>query len=66
MVRCELSQFSRVWFFASPWTVASPSGSSVHGILQATTLEWVAMPSFGDLHLQLFSISFTAILPGNE
>ena len=24
------------------------------------------MPSFGDLHLQLFSISFTAILPGNK
>ena len=23
----------------------SPSGSSVHGILQARTLEWVAMPS---------------------
>ena len=24
----------------------SPPGSSVHGILQARTLEWVAMPSF--------------------
>ena len=24
-------------------------GSSVHGILQARTLEWVAMPSSGDL-----------------
>ena len=27
----------------------SPPGSSVHGILQARTLEWVAMPSSGDL-----------------
>ena len=25
----------------------SPPGSSVHGILQETALEWVAMPSFG-------------------
>ena len=25
----------------------SPPGSSVHGILQARILEWVAMPSFG-------------------
>ena len=27
----------------------SPSGSSIHGILQATTLEWVAIASPGDL-----------------
>ena len=27
------------------WTIHSPSGSSVHGILQARKLEWVAMPS---------------------
>ena len=27
----------------------SPPGSSVHGILQARMLEWVAMPSPGDL-----------------
>ena len=26
-----------------------PPGSSVHGILQARTLEWVVMPSSGDL-----------------
>ena len=25
---------------------SSPPGSSVHGILQARTLEWVAMPAF--------------------
>ena len=29
---------------ATPWTVSPPS-SSVHGILQAKILEWVAMPS---------------------
>ena len=27
----------------------SPPGSSVHGVLQASTLEWVAMPFSGDL-----------------
>ena len=27
----------------------NPSGSSVHGILQARILEWVAFPSPGDL-----------------
>ena len=27
----------------------SPPGSSVHGVLQARALEWVAMPSCGDL-----------------
>ena len=27
----------------------SPPGSSVHGFLQARTLEWVAMPSSGDI-----------------
>ena len=32
------SHFSRVWLFAAP------PGSSVHGILQARTLEWVAIP----------------------
>ena len=29
---------------ATPWD-CSPPGSSVHGILQARILEWVAMPS---------------------
>ena len=35
-----LSHFSRVWLFETLWC-----GSSVHGILQARVLEWVAMPS---------------------
>ena len=39
-----LSSFSHVGFFATLWTVAQ-AGSSVHGILQARTLGWVAMPS---------------------
>ena len=34
---------------AIPWTVCSLRGSSVHGILQARILEWVAFPSPGDL-----------------
>ena len=33
-----------VWLFAPPKHCSLP-GSSVHGILQARTLEWVAMPS---------------------
>ena len=33
---------SRVRLFVTPWT--SQPGSSVHGILQARVLEWVAMP----------------------
>ena len=37
---CMLSGFSRVWL-CNP----GPPGSSVHGILQARILEWVAMPS---------------------
>ena len=34
---------SHVWLFATP-TDHSPPGSSVHGILQARILEWVAYP----------------------
>ena len=30
-------------FFVTPWTVCSPSASSVHGIFQARILEWVAI-----------------------
>ena len=35
---------SCVWLFATPWTVCSPPGSSVHGIFQARILEWIAIP----------------------
>ena len=41
---CMLSHFSPVWFFCDPVDCSLP-GSSVHGILQAKILEWVAMPS---------------------
>ena len=40
---CMLSCFSHVWL-CDPMD-CSPPGSSVPGILQATTLEWVAIPS---------------------
>ena len=30
-------------FFAAPWTVCSPPGSSVHGIVQARILDWVSI-----------------------
>ena len=39
----SVSVLGHVWCFAIPWTVA-PRGSSVHGILQARILEWVAIP----------------------
>ena len=39
-VRIVLSPFSCVQLFETPWTVAC----SVHGILQARILEWVAIP----------------------
>ena len=40
---CVCVTCSVVWLFATPWTVASQPGSSVHGILQARILEWVAI-----------------------
>ena len=38
-----LNRFSHVRHFTTLWT-----GSSVHGILQERTLEWVATPSSGE------------------
>ena len=46
---CLLSHFSHGWLFEPLWTVYSPQDSSVHRIFQARILEWVAMPSSGDL-----------------
>ena len=40
-----LNRFSCIQLFATLWTLWSPPGSSVHGILQPRILEWVAMPS---------------------
>ena len=43
---CDSFVFSsliRVWLFATPRTVCSPLGSSVHGLLQARMLEWGAI-----------------------
>ena len=37
---------SHIQLFATPWTVCSPPGSSVHGIFLARILEWVAISSF--------------------
>ena len=41
---CVLSHLSCVHLFCEPMDLSLP-GSSVHGILQARVLEWVAMPS---------------------
>ena len=41
-----LSHFSHVWLFVTLWTVAChPPRSSIHGILQARIVGWVAMTS---------------------
>ena len=40
-----LSHFNCVWLFSNPMDCSLP-GSSIHGILQARILEWVALPSF--------------------
>ena len=39
---------SRVWLFVTPSTI-EPTSSSVHGILQARILEWVAISFSRDL-----------------
>ena len=44
MHTCALSRFSHVRHFATLWMVARQSPLPM-GILQATILEWVAMPS---------------------
>ena len=36
---------SHVWLSATSWTVCSPPASSVHGIIPARILEWVAISS---------------------
>ena len=47
---CECYWLSRVWVFVTPVDCSLP-GSSVHGVLQARILEWIAIPfsrgSFG-------------------
>ena len=40
---------SSVSDFLTLWAICSLAGSSVHGILQARILEWVACPAPGDL-----------------
>ena len=40
----EVKSLSRVWLFATPWTVAyQASQATVHGVFQARVLEWVAI-----------------------
>ena len=36
-------KWSRLWPFVTPWTVAYQAPPSVHGIFQASVLEWVAI-----------------------
>ena len=61
MCACMLRRFSRVWLFATPWTIASLTPQSM-GILQARILEWVAMstswgifPTQGSNHISSVS-----------
>ena len=55
---CVLSRFSHVQLFATPPSVVC---SSLHGVLQARILEWVAILSPGDLpDLGIKSLSLTS------
>ena len=61
---CVLSRFSCVWLFATPRT--SLPGSSVHGVLQARTLEWAAISSLRGSRLLLWQVgSLPLAPPGN-
>jgi len=40
---------------------SSPSGSSVHGILQARILKWVVFPSAGDRDIYIVNINIVRI-----
>ena len=63
---CVRYLLSRVQLFVTPWAVAL-RGSSVHGILQARILEWVAVPSPRDLlnpgtaRLKIFILLFVFV-----
>ena len=47
-MKWKCSSLSRVWLCCTHMN-GSPPGSSVHGILQARKLEWVAIPFSGEL-----------------
>ena len=62
MLECVLSHFSHV---RDPMD-CSPPGSSFHGILQAGILEWVAVPSSGDLPDQESNQPCFSLLHGRQ
>ena len=41
----DISQMCMLSHFSSVWPCGIPPGSCVHGILQVTIMEWIAMPS---------------------
>ena len=49
LMKVKVKSLSHVWLFVTPWTVCSPSDSSVHGILQARIWSGLPIPSPGDL-----------------
>ena len=58
---CVLSHFSRVWLFATPWSIAHQALLSM-GILQARIPEWLPCPPPGDLpDLGIEPISFLSL-----
>ena len=46
VLKLYVMSLSHVRLFVTPWTVACLPGSSIHRILQARILEWVAIPFF--------------------
>ena len=68
---CVLNHYSCVRLFVALCMDCSPPGSSVHGILQARTLKWIAMPSsrrifwtqLGLLHLLHWQMGSLPLVP---
>ena len=54
---------SCVQLSVTPWTIYSLPGSSVHGILQVRTLEWVAI-SYPDPEIKPMSLASLALAGG--
>ena len=62
--RKKVKSLHHFWLFATPWTIYSPLGSSVHGIFQARILEWVAI-SFSRCSKDIFPNLWQVLIWGS-
>ena len=58
----EVKLLSRVWLFATPWTVAYQDPQSV-GFFQTKILEWLPFPSPISFHFITFSLFWKKVQP---